>query len=179
MSADARRQERQLEAARGYLILNMPDHALKELRSITQHDDHQHELHCLRGEALRQKTEFHAALDAFLQADRERPDELDVLMGIAWCLKRTDRLQDAIETMEHAYDVAPEEPIVLYNLSCYHALNGDKQNALSWLGRALRMDGSLRKLIPSEHDFDGLRSDPHFQMMTKAAAKRDDPSNPF
>lgn len=165
MSADQRRRVRHLEAARGYLFLDMPDHALRELRAIRDPEECAYELNCLLGEALRQKKEFDAALAAFQEADRAHPDSLDVLIGMAWCQKRTDRLPDAIATMEHAYAVAPEEPIVLYNLSCYHALAGDKPNALSFLGRAVRMNGSLRKLIPDESDFDALRHDPHFQLI--------------
>ena len=165
MSANVRRRERHLEAARGYLFLDMPDHALRELREIRDPEECVFEANCLRGEALRQKKEFEAALAAFEEADRVHPDSLDVLIGIAWCQKRIDRLPDAIATMEHAYEVAPEEAIVLYNLSCYHALAGDKPNALSYLGRALRMDGSLRRLIPQERDFDSLRQDPHFRLI--------------
>jgi tetratricopeptide (TPR) repeat protein len=165
MSAKQRRRERRLEAARGYLFLDMPDHALRELRDIGDPEECVYESNCLRGEALRQKKNFEAALAAFREADRAHPDSLDVLIGIAWCQKRIDRLPEAIATMEHAYAVAPEEPIVLYNLSCYHALAGDKSNALSFLGRAVRMDGSLRRLIPDERDFDSLRQDPHFRLI--------------
>ena len=165
MSPSQRKRERRLEAARGYLFLDMPDHALGELRAIDDPEECVYEASCLRGEALRQKKEFDAALAAFEEADRAHPDSLDVLIGMAWCQKRIDRLPDAIATMEHAYAVAPEVPIVLYNLSCYHALAGDKPNALSFLGRAVRMDGSLRQLIPGERDFDLLRHDPHFQLI--------------
>ena len=69
-------------------------------------------------------------------------------------------------------------PVVLYNIACYYSLAGDKAQALSWLGRALRMETALRKqmteepefgrkslreLIPDEPDFDQLRNDPDFQ----------------
>ncbi|NOX54523.1 MAG: hypothetical protein GXP27_08805, partial [Planctomycetes bacterium] len=44
-------------------------------------------------------------------------------------------------------------------------LAGDKDGALRWLGRALRMDPSLRELIPEETDFDPLRNDPDFRFV--------------
>jgi Flp pilus assembly protein TadD len=93
------------------------------------------------------------------------PDNVSLLMAMAWCYKRTDRLDRAIEAMEHAYRVSPKQPIVLYNLSCYWSLAGNKTQALSWLGRALRMDESLRKLIEDEQDFDPLRRDPDFRQL--------------
>lgn len=67
--------------------------------------------------------------------------------------------------MEQAYQASPKQPIVLYNLSCYFSLAGDKAQALSWLGRALRIEPTLRELIPDESDFDPLRNDPDFQFV--------------
>lgn len=159
------RRERRLEAARGYLMLDMPDHALRELNGIEDPERATFAIQQLRGEALRQKEDYEAAIDAYQRARDENAGDLTVLMGLAWCYKRRDRLDRAIELMREAYEVAPEEAVVLYNLACYFSLSGDKEQALSWLGRALRMDSSLRKLIPEETDFDPLRDDPDFQFI--------------
>jgi len=171
-----RRRERHLEAARGYLMLDMPDHALQQLAAVDEPELVAFDVHSLRGEALRQKAEHHAALNAYHKALNDSPDDLGVLFGMAWCYKRTDRLDEAIASMQRAYEAAPDEAVVLYNLSCYWALAGDKENALSWLGRALRMDTSLRKLVATESDFDSLRDDPDFQFIVQAGEVIDDPS---
>jgi tetratricopeptide (TPR) repeat protein len=84
-------------------------------------------------------------------------------MGLAWCYKRTDQLAKSIEAMHQAYLAHRSEAIVLYNLSCYYSLAGNKEQALSWLGRALRMRPDLRQLIADETDFDPLRNDSDFQ----------------
>ena len=167
-----RKRARHLEAAQGYLTLNMPDHALKEVACIVDPHADVFAVSSLRGEALRQKGDHASALISFRKASLESPDNIHVLMMLAWCYKRTDQLHRAISTMQRAYQIAPEEAVVLYNLSCYFSLVGDKPNTLSWLGRALRIDGSLRKLIPGESDFDNLRQDPDFQLIigTKKAA---------
>ena len=164
INADIRRARR-LEAARGYLELEMPDHALRELNRITDQQTCVFEVNQLRGEALRQRTDYESALGAFSRALDERPDDPTILMGMAWCYKRTNQLPRAIWAMEQAYQAAPEEPLILYNLACYFALNGQKPQALSWLGRALRMRGDLRKLIADESDFDKLRDDADFQFV--------------
>lgn len=169
MSGDLR-WARHLEAARGYLMLELPDLALSELRRVGEPEGIRFEVARLRGEALRQKDEHEAALDAFRAAAEEQPNDLSVLMGMAWCFKRTGRLPRAIECMERAYRACPDEAIVLYNLACYHALAEDKPQALSWLGRAIRMERSLRTLIPEETDFDRLRDDPDFQFIVEAGA---------
>lgn len=169
MSSNSRtRRERRLEAARGYLMLDMPRHAVRELDAIEDPEKIPFELNQLRGEALKLRGEYEAALAAYNRALAEKPTDLTVLLGMAWCYKRTDQLSRAISAMEQAYRNQPNESIVLYNLACYFALDGNKTQALSWLGRALRMESSLRKLIPNESDFDRLRDDPDFQFVIGA-----------
>ena len=159
------RRERKLEAARGFLALDMPQHALRELGSIDDPEKIPFAINQLRGEALKQAGDHDAALAAYNRALAEDPTDMTVLLGMAWCYKRTNQLSRAIAAMEQAYRSKPDEPIVLYNLACYFALDGNKTQALSWLGRALRMESSLRKLIPDESDFDDLRNDPDFQFV--------------
>jgi tetratricopeptide (TPR) repeat protein len=154
---------RQLNAAEGYLALNMPDHALRELGRIEDLGDDHFKVSMLRGEALQMKHLHLQALDAFRQAHLEKPTELFALMGMAWCFKRVDQLPQAIDAMKVAYQFHKDVPVVLYNLACYYALADEKDNALSWLGRSLRMDRKLLNLIPNETDFDSLRADSDFQ----------------
>jgi hypothetical protein len=75
--------------------------------------------------------------------------------------------------MEQAYKISPKEAVILYNLSCYWSLAGNKTQSLSWLGRALRMDASYRQLIDDETDFDPLRHDPDFQMIVNAVQREE------
>lgn len=163
---------RRIEAAEGYLLLEMAAHALEELREVESLIDgdgdstHHIEVTRLRGEAFRQLEDYEEGARQFLAAQALDRENLSVSMGLAWCLKRSDRLDEAIDVMLAAYQLHDDEAIVLYNLSCYFALAGDKTNALSWLGRALRMEGSLRALILEETDFDGLRDDLDFRLIT-------------
>jgi len=163
-----------LEAAEGYLALDMPQHALRSLREIDDPDQTLFAANFLRGEALRHLERYDEALDAFGRAFAQDPDNVSLLMGMAWCYKRTNQLPKAISAMEQAYRIAPKEAIILYNLSCYWSLTGNKIQALSWLGRSLRMDRSLRKLVDSETDFDPLRNDPDFRLILEAV----DPAQP-
>ncbi len=167
----SQRAKRRMEAAQGYLMLDLPDQALRELGEIIDTDEAAYEYHLLRGEALRAKSDHPAALESFRRALEARPDDLGVMMGMAWCFKRIDRLDQAIETMQRAYESHSEVPVVLYNLACYYSLAGEKGAALSWLGRALRMDRGFMKLVPGETDFDPLRDDPDFLHLLELTAK--------
>lgn len=162
------RSERHLEAARGYLTLDMPEQALRELRRVPADAECAGVVSCLRGEALRQQECFDEALEAYRHAEADDPSDLITLLGIAWCSKRIDRLDDAIAVMHRAYDAAPNEAVVLYNLACYYALAENKVDALSWLGRALRLDAALAREIPAETDFDSLRNDDDFRFIVDA-----------
>ncbi|MBM80161.1 MAG: hypothetical protein CMJ78_06155 [Planctomycetaceae bacterium] len=62
------REERSLEAARGYLILNMGNHALRELRQINEPLECAYERHCLMGEAHRCNNNIIDALASFEKA---------------------------------------------------------------------------------------------------------------
>ncbi len=188
-----RQRQRKLEAACGYLELNMPEHALRELGRISDAESIPLEFNRLRGEALRALDRFDEALETYGRALAVDPEDISVLAGMAWCYKRTGQLSKAIEAMEQAYQAHPKELIVLYNLACYFSLAGEKAQALSWLGRALRMESALRKQHPEgergyapgsipwgfgqlepslreriaeEPDFDPLRNDPDFQYLT-------------
>ena len=150
-------------------MLEMPEQAMRELRAVEARVRPDDDLHVAiarcRGEACRQQEDFEEGARQFLAAQSDDFEDLSVSIGLAWCLKRTDRLQEAIDVMMAAYQFHEEEPIVLYNLACYFALAGDKAHALSWLGRAIRMESSLRELVPDETDFDQLRQDADFQMI--------------
>jgi tetratricopeptide (TPR) repeat protein len=184
-----RDRQRKLEAACGYIELNMPEHALRELGRITDPESIPLDFNRLRGEGLRALDRFDEALETYGRALAIDPEDIGVLAGMAWCYKRTGQLPKAIEAMEQAYQSHPKELIVLYNLACYFSLAGEKAQALSWLGRALRMESALRKQHPEgerglapwgysqlepslreriaeEPDFDPLRNDPDFQYLT-------------
>jgi tetratricopeptide (TPR) repeat protein len=148
MSERARiRREKLLSAAEGYLALDLPKQAIESLDEIEDPKEVLFQWNYLRGEAYRQLERYTAALGCFQTASDEQADFVPLLM---------------------AYRIAPKEAVILYNLSCYWSLAGNKVQALSWLGRALRMDQKLRQLIDEESDFNPLRNDPDFQMIVTA-----------
>lgn len=158
-------REKLLGAAEGYLTLGMHAHALASLDEIERSGEADFELHFLRGEVLRALERHDEALATFHRAFEEKPNDVGLLMAMAWCYKRTKQLPQAITSMEQAYRLSPKEAVILYNLSCYWSLAGNKTQSLSWLGRALRLDRKLRRLIDDETDFDPLRHDPDFQLV--------------
>lgn len=165
------RDRRHLMAAEGYVALEMYEHALRELRTIAAPGELQQTYRLLKAEAHRGLQDWSAALEEFELCALAEPRNLDVLMGMAWCLKRLNQLSRAIAMMHDAYQSHSDVPVVLYNLSCYYALGRQRTQALSWLARALRMEPGLRRLIDDETDFDPIRDTPEFQKLVNLLAK--------
>jgi len=172
MVFDANKQRRRLlRAAEGYLDLDMADHALESLRRIVDPGPDPFTYYALQGQAWRSKREHHQALEWYQRAHELAPRDLNVLLEMAWCFKRIDRLDLSIETLREAYQFHMTVPVVLYNLACYYSLAGNKDQALSWLGRALRLNRGMSKLVAAETDFDPLRGDPDFQHLLALVAE--------
>ncbi len=167
--------KRALESAQGYLLLELPDAVMRELRHFVTAAETPLAAHQLRGEALRMRGDFEEALQSFEIVRQEKEDDLGVLMAMAWCFKRIDRLDKAIESMKHAYLSSPKVAVVHYNLACYYSLAGDKEEALSWLARAIRLDASFRDQVAKETDFDPIRSDPDFRYLMQLAEPKPSP----
>ncbi len=91
------------------------------------------------------------------------PNNVAVCIALGWCYKRTDRLPLAIERLEQALILRPDEAILRYNLACYLSVAGQKRRALRHLAQALALDPVFRELVDTEADFDPLRCDPDFQ----------------
>ena len=155
-------KQRAIEAAQGYLVLELPDAALRRLGIFDDTESTPPAVEQLRGEVYRQKDDYERALKHFERVPTDEGNHLELRMSMAWCFKRIGRLDKAIELLKAAYRDSPKTAVVLYNLACYYSLAGEKEEALSWLGRAIRMDSSYRQRVSREADFDPIRNDQEF-----------------
>jgi len=159
-----RRSKIQREAE-GYLELGMPSHALKALSRLGDPGVGDAQTLYLHGEALRALERYDDALIPLQLAAEAEPENLHVWLALGWCFKRTDQIEEAIESLEAALVADPSEAIIHYNLACYWSLAGDKDSALRYLAQALSIDPDCRQLIDEEPDFDPIRYDPDFQAL--------------
>ena len=152
--------------AEGYLELGMPQHALDVLARLGDPANFNSHALYLWGDALQTMGRFAEALIPLGRAAKIAPENIHVWLSMGWCHKRTGNIDLAIEALEEALAVDPGEAIVHYNISCYLCLVGDKTRALYHLSEALAIDPEYRDLIEKERDFDSIRSDPEFQLLT-------------
>jgi tetratricopeptide (TPR) repeat protein len=70
--------------------------------------------------------------------------------------------QAAYETAAAGLDDHPDSGSLLYNLACYAALAGDREQALVHVARAFELDPDTRAWAADDSDLDAIRSDPRY-----------------
>ena len=160
MGAD--RVVRKLDQAEGYLMLELPEKALEILSAHEDWATMKFEASLLTGEALRSLDRYREALGPLEAAAQLRPGDLSAAMALGWCYKRTHRLAQAIDALERAVPENADEPLLHYNLACYWSLAGQPVKAIRALEEALDLNPNIRDRVPSEHDFDAIRTNPEF-----------------
>jgi len=163
-----RRMKIQCEAE-GYLELGLPQHALDALARLGDAANSDVNTLYLWGEALRTMERHREALAPLEQAAEVAPENVHVWFALAWCYKRTGRIDLAIDSLQRVLSIEPAEGLVHYNLACYWSLAGDKRRALEFLDQAVAIEPSFRHLIGDEPDFDPIRSDPEFRAICRKA----------
>jgi Flp pilus assembly protein TadD len=157
---------RAIDEAEGYLDLGMVDHALRALqRRGTLVHGNGRACH-LMGKTLLELARFEEALFPLERSADLIPDDIHVWLALGWCYKRTGHLAKAIESLEAAIKIDPGEGIIHYNLACYWSLARNRELALSYLAHAFDIDGNYRDMVLDEPDFNALRHDPEFKVLT-------------
>ncbi len=167
-----RKAEGYLELAMGWAQPLQLDHtlrtqlaqrALDQLARVDEGRRRQAAALYLVGQAYRVMEQHERAILPLAQAAQREPENIHIWLALAWCQKRIDRLDLAIESLENALAVQAEEPILHYNLACYWSLAGNSTMSLRYLAQSLQLDPSYRSLIADEPDFDPIRDLPEFQ----------------
>lgn len=149
--------------------LPMLRRAVETIHAIAPPLRDQPETVLIEAESLRALGEFEAALPLFRRVASATPKRIEPWLGIGWCLKRLDRLDEAIETLRDGVQASPRQPVLHYNLACYLSLAGHVQPAIEHLTKAIAIDRRFRDLTQVEPDFDPIRSDPRFLAVTHLA----------
>ena len=156
-----------LREAEGYLELSLPSRALETLQRMHEPGTFKGHRLYLVGEALRGLSRHQEAIDSLTEAVDLAPSNIQAWLALGWCYKRTGRLDMAIESLQEALAVEPNDALVHYNLACYWSLAKNKRQALSFLSRAIDLKDHYRTLVAAESDFDPIRSDPAFQALVR------------
>ncbi len=108
-----------------------------------------------------------ASLD-LIQAHLEmNPHDTRALYVGANQLCNVGELDKGLELAERALGQDDQEPVVLYNVACFYAMQGDIDRSLELLTRAVDLGWGDRAWLETDSDLDALRADPRFVALLK------------
>lgn len=155
-----------LEAAEGYAALGMHDDALAEVDALlAQQPDHEDGISA-RAFILLCAHRYADAEPWFEKLLAAQPKNVDGWIQLAYCRRRTKSLDAAIEALEHARRLRADHPLANYNMACYRAVQGQHEEALRLLEKAVRKEAAYRRLACEEEDFNSMRRLPEFLSLT-------------
>jgi serine/threonine protein kinase/tetratricopeptide (TPR) repeat protein len=91
------------------------------------------------------------------------PDDSRALTLGAMQLAYLGQRERGLEWARRALSADPEDSGMLYNLACFYAVQGEPEDALSCLEKAVQLGFGLRGWIENDPDLTSLRGDPRFQ----------------
>ncbi|MBU0754593.1 MAG: hypothetical protein KJ645_05605 [Planctomycetes bacterium] len=89
--------------------------------------------------------------------------EVNEISGDALTAYQQGDIKRALALLGQAHEAAPENSIVLYNLACFNALAGNKDEALDWLAKAVEGGFYAPQKIGEDSDLESLRNTSKYQ----------------
>ncbi|MCS3920709.1 DUF1028 domain-containing protein [Fervidibacter sacchari] len=81
--------------------------------------------------------------------------------------RQKGNIKKAAEILKAAVQRYPDQAVLHYDLACYLALLGEREDALKALERALQLDAGLKELAKKDDDLKSLRNDPRFEKLVR------------
>ena len=91
------------------------------------------------------------------------PDDARALNIGAVHAAQAGRLEKGLEWMRRSLATSPEDSNLLYNAACFFAIQGQIDEALECLGKAVDNGWQAKDWLAHDPDLDALRQDPRFQ----------------
>jgi beta-lactamase regulating signal transducer with metallopeptidase domain/tetratricopeptide (TPR) repeat protein len=110
-----------------------------------------------------------ASQDRYVQAGRKERKHGGSAYGRGMELHNDGQYDEAIAAFQQSIGDGEKVEAATYNIACGYALKGDRDRAFEWLEKAMDAGFELEKYIDRDDDLDGLRSDPRFAALRKAA----------
>jgi tetratricopeptide (TPR) repeat protein len=157
--------QKHLEYASGYLDLKMLQDAMREVDEVLAVTPDQPQAVAMKSAILWHENRLVEAEPFIAKLAEMNPKDSGIWINLAYIRRRTQSLEAAAETLQHAFIANPQDALAHFNMACYRAVQNRREEALALLKDALDLDPKLRNLAKAEPDFNGLRTDPLFQKL--------------
>lgn len=91
------------------------------------------------------------------------PDFVEALIAIGDLYTKAGRYEDGLDVDKRLARLRPDDPNVLYNLSCSYSLLGQVDKAFEVIKRAITLGYENLELLETDDDLKNLRKDAQFQ----------------
>ncbi|MDP9292706.1 MAG: tetratricopeptide repeat protein [Verrucomicrobiota bacterium] len=149
--------EQKILAAQGYCELGLYEEGLSEIDGIEPHLRNRPEILEVRLLILMRAKRWVEALDISNQLCVTEPQSTAGFVHAAFCLHELGRTGEAIDVLLAGPPALREEPTVFYNLACYEAALGRREEAVENLRRSFKMDKKFREFAKADPDLDPIR----------------------
>ena len=143
-------------SAVGWLELGNPEEAKADLARIREVYRHHPDVLEVSWMIAAEQQDWEEGLKIARKLLEVAPDRPTGWLHQAYALRRVKDggLEKAREALLPVAERFPEEPTILYNLSCYECQLGDLALAKSWLDRAIKLAGvdTIKKMALSDPD---------------------------
>ncbi len=154
--------QKHLEYACGYLELKMYEDAVREADVVLAEEPNHAPAMAAKSAALWQANRLQEAEPCLAKLAELYPREPGLWINLAYIRRRTQSLDAAIETLQHAFTANPRDALAHFNMACYRAVQNRPAEALALLRAAVRLDPQLKKVARAEPDLTPLRELPEF-----------------
>ncbi|MBI4860450.1 MAG: tetratricopeptide repeat protein [Candidatus Riflebacteria bacterium] len=123
------------------------------------------------GDCFIRRGEYQTALQKLCRAAVLYPNSSHVhfYLGIAaWEMGRPAR---GAEEFFKVIELDPREPAAYYNIACYHSITGNRDRALEWLEKALKVGFHHFRHMETDRDLDNIRDLPRYKALVRKYKK--------
>ena len=110
---------------------------------------------------------FNQALADLNKAAQMDPKNAHVYHLRAWAHNGLGNKRQTLEDFDKSLNLAPNNSWTLWNIAAYYALNGEKEKSIAALGKAIRINGTLKKLAKTNKSFQSLWNDVDFRKLVE------------
>lgn len=147
---------RALQAADGYLYLNMPAESLAELDTIENGEEANPAVMLARVRVLLHLQRWEEAELLSRRAGEDHPEEDEFTVQRAFALHQLQKGEKAFEVLLEAPEWIRRTGILHYNLACYEARLGDLRIAKQCIDAAIEINAAMKKNARVDPDLQAL-----------------------
>jgi tetratricopeptide (TPR) repeat protein len=144
--------ERSLLSAQGYIELEMPDEALREIDAISPKDQLREEVLQMRLFVVMRAKRWEEALSVCARLRATSPGCVTGYIHGAFCLHELGRTIEAKQLLVGGPSTLRQEPTYHYNLGCYDAVLGNLDEAARHLKASFELDKKFREIAKYDPD---------------------------